>query len=71
MTSPKSIPELRQAIAAIEHREVIRVHVSRRPAVRTCRVCGCTDNRACVDAATGDACYWVDKDLCSACEGKG
>ncbi|MCK9435726.1 MAG: hypothetical protein M0Q12_00795 [Synergistaceae bacterium] len=31
----------------------------------TCRVCGCTDNHACEGG-----CYWVEEDLCSACEGK-
>lgn len=33
-----------------------------------CRVCGCTDDNcsACVER-TGDACYWVEPDLCSAC----
>lgn len=33
--------------------------------VRTCRRCGCTDDRACV--TEGEACHWVDADLCSAC----
>lgn len=35
---------------------------------RTCRVCGCTDNDCsqCI-AKTGMPCYWVEKDLCSAC----
>ena len=35
---------------------------------RTCRECGCTDNdcRGCI-ARTGQACYWVGDDLCSAC----
>jgi hypothetical protein len=28
-----------------------------------CRVCGCTDARACPEG-----CYWVESDLCSACE---
>lgn len=32
----------------------------------TCRKCGCTDDRACVDL-WGDACWWVAEDLCSAC----
>jgi len=32
---------------------------------RKCRVCGCTDNRACPGG-----CYWVEEDLCSACAGK-
>lgn len=34
---------------------------------RTCRVCGCTDDRACM---TGDGpCFWIGDrdDLCSAC----
>lgn len=30
--------------------------------VPTCRVCGCTDEDACEGG-----CYWVEKDLCSAC----
>jgi hypothetical protein len=38
------------------------------PKVRTCRKCGCTDNdcRQCI-AKTGEPCYWVEADLCSAC----
>lgn len=34
---------------------------------RTCRVCGCTDHRACIDPRTGEACAWVEPDLCSSC----
>ena len=36
--------------------------------VRTCRVCGCTDNdcRGCFER-TGKPCHWVEEDLCSAC----
>jgi hypothetical protein len=30
-----------------------------------CRVCGCTDSSPCPDG-----CSWVEKDLCSACQGK-
>lgn len=30
---------------------------------RECRVCGCTDDNACAGG-----CYWVEPDLCSACE---
>lgn len=39
--------------------------------IRTCRVCGCTDND-CTQCAerTGHPCHWVAKDLCSACIGK-
>jgi ParB family chromosome partitioning protein len=41
------------------------------PDVRTCRVCGCTDNdcRGCIER-TGEPCHWVAPDLCSACEGE-
>lgn len=31
-------------------------------AVRSCRHCGCTDDRAC-----SGGCYWVEWDLCSKC----
>lgn len=34
--------------------------------VRTCRVCGCTDRRACLDEGYRP-CWWVEADLCSAC----
>lgn len=42
---------------------------ARPAAVRTCRVCGCTDDdcRRCI-AKTGRPCHWVEEDLCSACE---
>ena len=38
--------------------------------VKTCRVCGCSDNdcRKCIET-TGEPCYWVEEDLCSACAG--
>lgn len=40
-----------------------------RLAVRTCRVCGCTDLdcSGCIDR-TGHPCHWVAQDLCSACK---
>jgi hypothetical protein len=40
-------------------------HVSE---IRSCRVCGCTDNKCagCI-ARTGKPCHWVEADLCSAC----
>lgn len=34
--------------------------------VRSCRVCGCTDDDACQDGA-GRACCWVAPNLCSHC----
>ena len=35
---------------------------------RACRVCGCTDEdcRRCIEK-TGEPCWWVAADLCSAC----
>jgi hypothetical protein len=39
-------------------------------AVRTCRVCGCTDDNACLalDAVLDRVgCHWVEADLCSEC----
>lgn len=35
---------------------------------QVCKVCGCTDDNCdqCVDAS-GEACYWVESDLCSRC----
>ena len=40
----------------------------RPPTVRTCRVCGCTDDDCsiCIER-TGEPCHWVAGDLCSAC----
>ncbi len=31
-----------------------------------CRVCGCTDDKACL-SEDGDPCWWVELDLCSFC----
>lgn len=39
-------------------------------AARACRVCGCTQDRACDDPETGTGCHWIEADLCSACKGK-
>ena len=38
---------------------------------RKCRVCGCTDDD-CTDCyvRTGEPCFWVEDDLCSACVGR-
>ncbi len=36
--------------------------------VRKCRVCGCTEEKACQTA--GGPCHWVEEDLCSACADK-
>jgi PRTRC genetic system protein E len=36
---------------------------------RKCRICGCTEDDCsqCIEK-TGEPCYWIDSDLCSACE---
>ena len=53
---PQHEPEVRRAAAErMAQREVDAI-------VRTCRVCGCTDERACPGG-----CYWVAEDLCSVC----
>jgi hypothetical protein len=38
------------------------------PPKRTCSQCGCTDDdcRQCIEA-TGEPCFWVTEDMCSAC----
>jgi hypothetical protein len=36
--------------------------------MRRCRVCGCTELNACLTA--DGPCWWVEWDLCSACEGE-
>lgn len=33
----------------------------------TCEVCGCRDEMACLDLATGLPCHWAGEDLCSVC----
>jgi hypothetical protein len=47
-----------------------RVHQLNTPTfdVRACRKCGCTDDDCsqCIEK-TGQPCYWVEQDLCSAC----
>ena len=40
--------------------------MSDRAPPRACRVCGCTEARACADLF-GEPCHWVEADLCSAC----
>ena len=40
--------------------------MSDRAGARACRVCACTEARACADLF-GEPCHWVEADLCSAC----
>lgn len=32
-----------------------------------CRICGCTDNNACLDPDLGITCGWAEPDLCTFC----
>jgi hypothetical protein len=43
----------------------IREESSGQPGV--CRVCGCTDDHACITPESGIPCSWLEPDLCSAC----
>ena len=45
---------------------IVAHRLERVPEVRTCRVCGCTDDHACVGLLVGP-CYWIEPDLCSSC----
>lgn len=49
-------------------REKTKENAEPAPKLRTCRVCGCTDNNCqqCIDKI-GSPCHWVEEDLCSAC----
>ena len=37
------------------------------PPGAVCRVCGCTDDHACIDESTGQPCSWAEENLCSVC----
>lgn len=43
-------------------------YYQQRMCYEVCRVCGCTDDNCtgCIEA-TGEACHWVEDDLCSRC----
>lgn len=49
--------------AGIDPDIFLRVAAPMTLGIRVCRACGCTDMSAC-----DDGCYWVEDDLCSACE---
>jgi hypothetical protein len=65
--------------AELQERRVRRIaerHFNLIESERTCRVCGCSDEDACVTEPNyrgngipieGGNCFWVDSDLCSAC----
>jgi hypothetical protein len=39
-----------------------RARKARSPSPDKCRICGCTDEEACVEG-----CFWISKNLCSQC----
>ncbi len=43
------------------------IYILLRTKVRSCRLCGCTEIKAC--QTDNGPCYWVEGDLCSACQG--
>lgn len=47
-------------IMAVEHGR--RIGMAAVAGMRACRVCGCTEYRACEGS-----CWWVEADLCSTC----
>lgn len=46
------------------HEHDLAKHPELEPA--KCRLCGCTDDNACVDLL-GQPCHWVEPNICSAC----
>jgi|GEM_PF-4782394 len=58
----------RQAGAPPQVRRLISQGIAPPGHDRVCRVCGCTDaNCAQCVLKTGEPCFWVEPDLCSAC----
>lgn len=51
-------PTVREAYKAAAVELIVELY--KRAGVRVCRVCGCTEDRACVLG-----CTWVEEDLCS------
>jgi len=57
-----AIPEIHEAFDRLR-----QAHLpSQGNGERVCRVCGCTDARPCI--VDGEACHWVEFDLCSVCD---
>lgn len=61
---PRKWQEARKNIKSISDSEKSEIKRQAEEYVRSCRVCGCTDDHACPGG-----CYWVEEDLCSACAG--
>lgn len=62
-TSAPMIPSA--AVAGAMQKKRAKAAAPAEARVRTCRECGCTEARACPGG-----CYWIERDLCSACEGE-
>lgn len=36
-----------------------------------CRMCGCSDEMACIEIQSGQPCHWTEPGLCSTCDDVG
>jgi hypothetical protein len=67
LEAAKNLKEAARIVAGdarYRDRQESKAKASGKPA---CRVCGCTEARAC--DVGGRGCHWVEPDLCSACAG--
>lgn len=62
---PTTVDDVVAEIAAGMDEEERAILIDRDRTTRFCRLCGCTEMNACIQ--DGEACYWVDLDLCSGC----
>ena len=71
LLSPTAARSSRRATSKSRRRTVPTLARPSEPCPGTCRVCGCTDDRACIagGAATYFTCHWIDDEhtLCSSC----
>lgn len=64
--------QLAERITTIAFLDATGAPVVAMGAVRSCRICGCTEDDCSGCArATGVPCHWVEADLCSACRDQG
>ncbi len=58
---------LPRATIAVGHGEKPQTRRAMLCAPRSCRRCGCTEDRACWDKRLKTPCAWAEQELCSAC----
>lgn len=66
---PEFMELARGAIAFTDQHDPATCEFCIEKAARKCRICGCTEDDCtqCI-IKTGQPCWWVEKDLCSACQ---